>query len=211
MAGSLFETAHIHAPFPTGPLFEREELEFENDRFFREVPSAMPDGIAKKVDTVNSSRAKTLIQETAPDFGIVFGTRKIDREVIGLFPDGLINVHRGISQEYRGLDSDLWAIYHSDYSNLGVTLHRVEPSLDTGEIVRQERMPIYTGMKVHHIRYHTTCIAANLAVSAVRDYLEERMEGRPQEKKGRYYSFMPLELKNLVAVKFNRHCESIEV
>ena len=45
------------------------------------------------------------------------------------------------AQYYRGLDSDLWAIYHRDYKNIGVTIHMVDSELDTGEILYQENTP----------------------------------------------------------------------
>ena len=66
------------------------------------------------------------------DIGIVFGTGKLIPEVIDKFSGHLMNIHRGIPQKYRGLDSDLWAIYKNDFDNIGTTLHLVEPDLDTG-------------------------------------------------------------------------------
>lgn len=208
LAGCLFETVHTEAPFPTGPLFEREELEFENETFFREMDRELPRGLATEIDTVNSGPSLAAIRSIGPDFGIVFGTGKIGKEAIALFKDGLINVHRGIAQEYRGLDSDLWAIYHGDYGNLGVTIHRVDPALDTGDIVYQDRMTVRRDMKIHQIRYHTSLIATELVRKAVADYGGKGITFHPQEKAGRYYSFMPLELKRRVALKFNKYCES---
>jgi len=158
---------------------------------------------------VNSEQAIDYIKGIDPDFGIVFGTRKISNKVIEQFPDGLINVHRGISEEYRGLDSDLWAIYHDDYSNIGVTIHKVEPSLDTGDIVYQDRLPLELHMKIYHLRYYTTLLATKLVISALRDYCSGALQQSPQKKKGRYYSFMPIELKKVVNKKFNRYVETL--
>ncbi len=129
---------------------------------------------------------------------------------IELFKDYLINVHRGIAQKYRGLESDLWAIYHKDYANIGVTVHFVEKELDTGDIVGQKRIPINNNMKIWQLRYHWTLIATELVTNAIEMYVAGKMSAYSQQSKGRYYSFMPSELKNIMASRFNTYCEKLD-
>ena len=86
-----------------------------------------------------------------------------------MFKDGLINVHRG-STILSWLDSDLWAIYHRDYKNIGVTIHMVDSELDTGEILYQENILMHKGMKTHQLRYYTTKIATDLIYKSILDY-----------------------------------------
>ena len=210
IAGCLFETKHVEAPFPISPLFEKEEDSFEKEHFFREIPEELPNGLIREVETVNSLESAERIRRMNPDFGVVFGTGKISKDVIKMFPDGLINVHRGIAEEYRGRDSDLWAIYHNDYENIGVTIHKVEPLLDTGDVVLQERIELKVGMKTHHIRYYTSLIATNLVIQALKNYLSGTLKHKPQEKRGKYYSFMPLDLKKIVNKKFNNYCAKLD-
>jgi hypothetical protein len=210
LAGCLFETEHVEAPFPIGPLFETEEDSFEAEHFFNRIPRELPNGLTLEVGSVNSLEAAEKIRRLKPDFGVVFGTGKISKDVIQMFPDGLINVHRGIAEEYRGLDSDLWAIYHNDYKNIGVTIHKVEPLLDTGDVVLQERMELKAGMKTHQIRYYTSLIATDLVIKALKDYLSGTLKHRPQEKRGKYCSFMPLDLKKMVNEKFNNYCKKLD-
>jgi len=211
IAGCLFETKHVEAPFPISPLFEKEEDSFEEEHFFREIPKELPKGLVYEVESINSLEAVEKIRNLNPDFGVVFGTGKISEDVIQMFPDGLINVHRGIAEEYRGLDADLWAIYHSEYENIGVTIHKVEPLLDTGDVVFQKRMELKSGMKTHQIRYYTSLIATDLVIKALKDYLSGTLQNKPQEKRGKYYSYMPLELKKIVNEKFNNYCEKLEI
>ncbi len=203
----LFETTSVQAPFAVGPLFEEEQEALERNHWAGKL------GLAgfeiREVPSVNEAEAHALLKEAKPDLGLVFGTRKLSRETITLFRDGLINVHRGISQDYRGLDSDLWAIYHQDYAGLGVTLHRVDAQLDTGNVVAQERLALKRGMKIHHIRLHTSEMATQMMIKAVKDYLAGVLEDTPQERMGRYYSFMPLDLKKIVRKRFNWYCEQL--
>ncbi|MBI87008.1 MAG: formyl transferase [Candidatus Marinimicrobia bacterium] len=205
----FFETKHLRAPFKTGPLFEKDEENFEKLKFFNDL--SIESFLTKiiEVEKINDKVLTDRLKEIKPDFGIVFGTSRIHTEVINLFPDGLINVHRGVAQEYRGLDSDLWAIYHRDYNNLGVTIHKVDATLDTGNIVYQEKLQLCKGMRTEQIRYYTTVIATKLVINAILDYLNNDLKYFPQEKKGRYYSFMPLNLKRIVNKRFNDYCDKI--
>jgi methionyl-tRNA formyltransferase len=202
----FFETEHIEPKFPVGPLFEKDEAIFEAENFFQEVSSDISHFEITEVKNLNSPDSIALLRGLNADLGIVFGTRKLQTAVIDCFQDGLFNVHRGIAEVYRGLDSDLWAIYHGDYQNIGVTIHMVEAQLDTGHIVRQGSMSIKSQMKIHQIRYYTTIIATKMIEEALHDYCLERLKTTPQKALGRYYSFMPLDLKKPVMKKFNKYC-----
>jgi methionyl-tRNA formyltransferase len=54
---------------------------------------------------------------------------------------GAYNLHPGPLPEYAGLNAPSWAIYHGEAFH-GVTLHRMEPGIDTGPIAYQTRFPI---------------------------------------------------------------------
>lgn len=117
-------------------------------------------------------------------------------------------MHRGIAEEYRGLDSDVWAIYNNDFKNIGVTIHRVEEELDTGDILKCKKLQIKEGMKVHELRYYTTVLASNLALELMREYQQNgKLVTDKQKKRGKYYSFAPLELKKAAALRFNTFTE----
>ena len=52
-------------------------------------------------------------------------------------------------------------------------------------------------------------LASELLQSALDDYFKGNLVAKRQEKKGRYYSFMPKDLKRLVAKKFNNRIKNI--
>ena len=203
----LFETKkYNNLPYKIGPLFDYEERDFEEKNFFQNISRDIPKKLTSNVVDVNSIKARDMLKEINPDFGVVFGTGLIKPSTINLFHDGLINVHRGIAEKYRGLDSDLWAIYHRDYNNLGVTVHRVDNNLDTGELVKQDFLTPKLGMRISHIRYHTTVIATDLIIDSLKDYLAGKLHSTKQFNRGRYYSFMPLSIKRQVEKQFNDYC-----
>lgn len=205
----LLETTSVSPEFKTGPFFHDEEYLFEKDHFFKETRSDLDGFEIKKVSAMNTSEALNILSESNPGFGIVFGTRKLSGKTIDCFEDGMINVHRGIAEEYRGVDSELWATYHGDYDNIGVTIHGVDTQLDTGSIIFQERLKLKKNMKIYQLRYYLTVIATDLVIKSLKLYLQGNLEHVKQKKHGRYYSFMPYDLKNVVAKKFNAYCEKL--
>lgn len=206
----LLEEHSSNPSFPVGPLFDDDEYLYELHNFFKTISNSLPQKNIKNVESVNNENSIKFLNDLKPDFGVVFGTGKISEEVISLFKDGLINVHRGIAEKYRGLDSDLWAIYHGDFANIGVTIHQVLPELDSGDILFCKTLPIKAEMKIYEIRFNTTVIATKLVKKSLLMYLNETLNPVPQKKIGRYYSYMPLDLKRIVEKKFELYCESLK-
>jgi methionyl-tRNA formyltransferase len=54
---------------------------------------------------------------------------------------GAYNLHPGPLPAYAGLNSVCWAIYHGEGTH-GVTVHRMEPTVDTGPIAYQATFPV---------------------------------------------------------------------
>lgn len=200
----IYETTSITAPFKTGPFLDESEERYEQEHFFIHLSSDISSEDIIKVENINNQDALDHLARIQPDLGIVFGSRKLSKEVINSFHDGLYNIHRGISQKYRGLDSDLWTIYHGDLENIGVTLHKVELQLDTGQIVYQTRIQLPQNTKLFHLRYLTTKKATDLCIQALDDYFKGDVKLTPQNEKGRHYSFMPLCIKQTLIKKLDR-------
>jgi methionyl-tRNA formyltransferase len=62
-------------------------------------------------------------------------------ELLKVASAGGVNVHWSPLPRYRGCHPIQWAIIHGE-SEGGVTLHRLSPNFDEGEILSQSRMPI---------------------------------------------------------------------
>jgi methionyl-tRNA formyltransferase len=63
---------------------------------------------------------------------------------------GAYNLHPGLLPHYAGLNAPSWAIYNGEASH-GVSVHRMDPGIDTGAVVFEERFPINaedTGLSV---------------------------------------------------------------
>lgn len=95
-----------------------------------------------------------------PDAILVYGTGKLGQQVIDVCPDGILNLHGGDPELYRGLDTHLWVIRARDFGALCVCLHRVTAGLDAGEIIGVENIPLKRGMGLHELRRYNaeTCV-----------------------------------------------------
>jgi methionyl-tRNA formyltransferase len=65
----------------------------------------------------------------------------INKEVVSAPRIGCFNMHPGPLPRYAGLNAPSWAIYRGETSH-GVTIHKMEPGIDTGPVVYQELFDI---------------------------------------------------------------------
>lgn len=90
------------------------------------------------VNSVNDDRVKRIIQKCNPDIIVVNGTRIISADILSCTDAPFINMHVGITPKYRGVHGGYWAMVNNDPEHCGVTIHKVDEGIDTGEVIRQE-------------------------------------------------------------------------
>jgi len=205
------EKDEVKPQFKTHHTFEDKRNEYENEVWFNLDNSLLSNFTeTQEFHSINNHKAVTLLKKIKPDIILVFGTGKILPKVIATCQAGIINLHGGDPEKYRGLDSHLWAIYHSDYNSLIVTLHRLNPILDDGEIILQSPIKMFPGMLLHNLRLHNTEVCIKLTTSAL-DMYERfgKFTSRKQQRKGRYYSFMPSVLKEICMHKFEKYTRTL--
>jgi methionyl-tRNA formyltransferase len=191
--------------------FELEREKFEIDRWFRGANQQISDMLEPKVfDSINCSSAVESLSREGPCIVIAFGVGVLGRNVIDLFPCNIFNLHGGDPERYRGLDSHLWAIYHSDFSALTTTLHRLSFGLDEGDIFMQADLDIYYKMPLHELRALNTEACVKMSISLL-EYMQRfgSVSSRRQIQKGRYYSRMPSSLKEICLHKFENFTKTL--
>lgn len=203
VAAIVYERRRLKKDYPTGPFLEEKESEFE-ERFFlpaaggveRELPEELQRRVVE-VHSVNQQGMPEYLRALGADVGVTFGTGIVKPAVFGAPRLGSINVHRGISGLYRGLDSDLWAVLDGRFDQIGVTIHWIDDALDTGNILSQETVPLAPEDELHHLRYKTTVAATRMVLEALEriEAAGGRVPGTPQDPASPYYSAMPLEKK----------------
>ena len=104
------------------------------------VPVPVPKTIW--VSSVNSPACLEALQRLQPDLVIVHGTRIISKKILEGINATFINIHAGITPRYRGSHGAYWALANNDRENCGVTVHLVDPGIDTGNILAQGTIPL---------------------------------------------------------------------
>ncbi|MFC1584529.1 formyltransferase family protein [Fibrobacterota bacterium] len=207
----FLEEQPVQPPFEVNHPFEAERETYERDLWFEGKAPGIAD-LQKPLayDTMNNADAVGALAELGPDVAVVFGTGKLNSSVIAACPAGIINLHGGDPEEYRGLDSHLWAIYHSDFGNLITTLHCLNDELDDGAVIGKQALAIRPGMPLKELRSVNTEACLSLALNALATWEQEgRFHQTAQRKKGRYYSFMPAVLKNICQRRFSAYTREL--
>jgi methionyl-tRNA formyltransferase len=94
-----------------------------------------------QVGNLNSPTAANALAQLNADLGIVLGTRVLRRGTFGIPRLGSINLHKGAVPKYRGMPPGFWEIFNSE-ATASVTVHFVDDSLDTGDIVAVSEVAI---------------------------------------------------------------------
>ena len=198
----LFDTFHSFEN--DREIYEREELLREKDPSFKKYSKTI------EFNNINCKGCVEFISKHRPDIIIVFGTGIIKEAIIEKCSEGIINLHGGDPQFYRGLDSHLWAIYHKEFSYLKVCLHKVNKRIDDGEIIELRTIIIKKDLELFMLRSENTRLCIKATLSALKKYEEvDYFQSFDQKSKGRYYSFMPSVLKEICLKNFNQYLRSL--
>ncbi len=181
--------------FEKKQFFKNKEYHIKNKKFF--------------CANINSKKTIKKIQTIRPDIGILFGTKKVNEHFIKLFDNKLINIHRGMMEKYRGLDSEFWASYHKKFSSIGTTIHMVNKELDKGKILLQKKLILKKNMKCYQLRYYTTKIASEGILKVVKNVLSNKKKLKKKQLHGKYFSSIPEEIKDVACKNFNQFCRNI--
>jgi methionyl-tRNA formyltransferase len=150
------------------------------------------------VPDANGTECADLLTSLAPDL-LLLGSSKILRSNILAIPRvGTLNPHPGLLPAYRGLDVIPWALYNGD--PLGVTVHLVDPGIDTGDIVAQETFDLQAGDTLRSLRRRADAILARLMTAVVLELMTSgHLTRRAQEPgSGHLYTRMPATLRQTV-------------
>ena len=86
-----------------------------------------------------------LADELQPDVIAVFGTSLIRSELLEKGRLGMVNLHGGLSPEYRGADCTFWALHNGEPEKVGCTIHFINAGIDTGQLIAYVCPPVHDG------------------------------------------------------------------
>jgi len=99
-------------------------------------------GIAVEEKTKVTEEDAETIRRLSPDVIFSIGWRKLIPKFIFDIPlFGTLNMHEGLLPRYRGFAPLNWAIINGE-TEIGITVHFVDKTADTGDIIIQKKIPI---------------------------------------------------------------------
>lgn len=101
---------------------------------------------------INNDYVLNEIQALRPDICIsTYFAYILSKEAITIFPEGVINLHPSFLPYNRGCHPNVWSII--DETPAGVTLHYIDETIDTGDIIAQRKVSSSitdTGKSLYH-------------------------------------------------------------
>lgn len=114
------------------------------------------------------------------DLQVVVAFRMLPESVWSMPPLGTFNLHASLLPNYRGAAPINWAIINGE-KETGVTTFFLKHEIDTGNIIHQEREPIYEEDNAGTLYERLMHRGAKLVAQTVRDIAEETVIPRPQD------------------------------
>lgn len=91
-----------------------------------------------RVPSVNSEKALEEIRRLSPDLVLVSGTRLLTKTSLSRIKPLAVNIHAGITPDYRGGHGGYWALVNGEPEKCGVSIHRLDAGIDTGDVFAQD-------------------------------------------------------------------------
>lgn len=150
------------------------------------VKAARPD-LVQCVAYINDEVVAETVRGLRPDFVAVFGTSIIKPPLLGLGGSRMLNLHGGLSPDYRGADCTFWAMFNGEPERIGCTLHFISHGIDTGPLVAHVCPEVKDGDDELTLFWRGVRSAADIYVDAIARLDHGELLGQPQATRGKLY------------------------
>jgi hypothetical protein len=156
--------------------------------FFGNRPPALarPE-LQVSVPHINHPDVVALVDRLQPDVIAVFGTSLIRGALLERGRLGMLNLHGGLSPDYRGADCTFWALYNNEPEQVGCTLHFINAGIDTGKLVAHICPAVEPGDDELTLFWRAVRDSALVYAQAIQRLAEGERLGQEQRHKGRLY------------------------
>tara|TARA_R100001082_G_scaffold109286_1_gene86151 strand:- start:2986 stop:3699 length:714 start_codon:yes stop_codon:yes gene_type:complete len=170
---------------------EKESSSFLNEEqnFFNDIKDWTPecDTLKVKKKKINEDKVANLLRDKDPDYVLVFGTSLLRDNIYKIPKYGSINIHTGIVDYFRGVDSVFWSIYNNEPRGIGATIHYINDGIDTGPIIEYARPKLAADDNINTV-FFKVCLASFIKL---KDVLlknnDARLISKKAQSKGKLY------------------------
>lgn len=139
------------------------------------------------VPHINDPKVIELADRLQPDVIAVFGTSLIRGALLTRGRLGIVNLHGGLSPEYRGADCTFWALYNSEPEKIGCTLHFIDAGIDSGKLIAHVSPEVHEGDDELTLFWRAVRDSADVYADALGRLAHGEALGAVQPSKGQLY------------------------
>ena len=143
---------------------------FENrykaeEKYFSNLKTPSCPSLSIRQDELNSDKTVQFIESISPEIVLTYGCHMIKDPLMSKLPTNTINLHGGLSPQYRGAATMFWPFYFLEPNHVGTTFHYLSSEPDSGSIIHQSVPKLVKGDKIHDV-------ACKAVLTASEDILE---------------------------------------
>ncbi len=140
------------------------------------------------VADINSRSFLEKLEEIKPDIILNVSNQIYKKEILEIPSKGCINQHYALLPRYGGMYPFFWALLNGE-KEIGVTIHYMNEQIDAGDIIRQESIPVKSGITAMGLWNECNDLAIDLTLAALDDIEHDRVQARPMSGEKSYFSF----------------------
>lgn len=130
--------------------------------------------------TLNGSATVERVREAQPDVLVVYSTSLLRKPLLAIPMHGTLNGHSSLLPNYRGARSEFWQCYNDDQRHVGITIHLVDPHIDSGPILFQQPTLSTWPSDPFRLRAINTMTILEHYPQVIKDHLAGKIVPRPQ-------------------------------
>lgn len=141
-----------------------------------------------RFESIKTLQFKNYIIENKITLAIQGGVEEIiNKEIIDIFSDGILNFHPGDLPDYRGCSAPEWQIYNS--KRVVCTCHFIDTGIDTGNIIEKKILDISED-SYEMMRASIYPEISKFVVKLAKDYLNDLKLKSVAQTKGTYWPYI---------------------
>jgi folate-dependent phosphoribosylglycinamide formyltransferase PurN len=129
---------------------------------------------------INDEQSLERLKSWSPDFIISTNfSHYVGERARRIAGNGAWNLHKSYLPHYRGIAPSFFALLNGEKA-VGVTLHRLAKGFDTGDIIRQVKVPIAAGDTVYSLNQKTSDAGGRMMAEALEEAEKQTPVATPQ-------------------------------
>ncbi len=133
-------------------FIEEPSIDMESKKF---ISSICPNIKNVSKEELNGPSVIEFITSLDIEIAFSYGCHILQNHILQRLPSEKYNFHGGISPWYRGCITHFWPSYMLEPQMTGMTMHRLTPVLDGGEIIHQNSGELVRGDGLHSLTSRT--------------------------------------------------------